>query len=127
MSTKKEIDDESANTWLLDSGATSHISNDETDCFELHPDDTVVEIADGTEVKALGRGHLKLPTEVGTVKLTDVLLMPKGFQKILVTRTTETAALARRTTASGIHELDKCLSQTYRALIQCPFKELSMR
>eukprot|EP00043_Microstomoeca_roanoka_P020225 m.240936 g.240936 ORF g.240936 m.240936 type:complete len:1206 (-) comp17131_c4_seq9:277-3894(-) len=45
--------------WLLDSGATVHISSDRNDFTDVQDDDTIVEIADGTEVKSLGRGTVK--------------------------------------------------------------------
>eukprot|EP00043_Microstomoeca_roanoka_P020223 m.241544 g.241544 ORF g.241544 m.241544 type:complete len:1314 (-) comp17131_c4_seq62:277-4218(-) len=69
--------------WLLDSGATVHISSDRNDFTDVQDDDTIVEIADGTEVKSLGRGTVKLHTNIGEIMLTDVLLMPKGFKKVM--------------------------------------------
>eukprot|EP00043_Microstomoeca_roanoka_P019083 m.209879 g.209879 ORF g.209879 m.209879 type:complete len:1254 (-) comp16937_c0_seq51:130-3891(-) len=74
-------DDERA--WLLDSGATSHVTCDPEDFEDLQEDDTLVEIADGSKVKALGRGTVRISTEIGQITLRDVLLMPHGFKKVL--------------------------------------------
>lgn len=69
--------------WTLDSGATSHISNDEKQFEEIISlNEKKVKVANGIKIDALGRGvcKLQLKNEKGNIsnaKLNDVLYVPE--------------------------------------------------
>ncbi|EGD72965.1 hypothetical protein PTSG_12202 [Salpingoeca rosetta] len=72
--------------WLLDSGASRHVTSFREDLTDVKETDTAVTVADGRTVKALGQGTAHIHTSAGRVVLSDVLLMPEGFERIISQR-----------------------------------------
>ena len=70
--------------WIVDSGASSHMSNDNADFATLDPDSKCkVIVATGEAVTSRGRGKVRLPVEGnGDVTLLDVLLVPELENKL---------------------------------------------
>ncbi|KAJ0391682.1 hypothetical protein P43SY_001646 [Pythium insidiosum] len=67
-------------TWLLDSGASSHMTGDVGDFVEYQdlPASIWVTVANGQRLEARGRGCVRIVLDQGTtVKLTDVLFVPQ--------------------------------------------------
>lgn len=71
------------NEWILDSGATSHISSNEKLFTELTAiESRTVKVADGNKVKILDKGFCSIDLKdeddvVSKGKLADVLYVPK--------------------------------------------------
>ncbi|XP_060137743.1 uncharacterized protein LOC132593052 [Zootoca vivipara] len=70
------------NKWILDSGASSHVSYEKEYFNELNEDETSeIEIADGNVVKAIGAGTVNLKFNVDhetiNTKITEVKFAPK--------------------------------------------------
>jgi len=71
-----------ARTWYVDSGATSHMTNDQTFFTELNDTDITIFLADGSAVKAkgIGEGHLMCKVtdnRTQTINLKKVLYIPQ--------------------------------------------------
>jgi len=66
----------SETTWIADSGATCHITNDSTGLYDIEPMETLVTLGDGTTVTTMMNAKLKLkmegPEGPTTVTLYDV-------------------------------------------------------
>lgn len=68
--------------WCVDSGATSHMTNDPTFFSELQDTATTVFLADGSSVKAAGIGNGRLVCKISAntfqnIELKDVLYVPQ--------------------------------------------------
>lgn len=77
---------ERSSTWLLDSGASSHMTTDRNDFSEYRPLTEPIEImvANGQRVAAIGMGTVRVNFTGGVrVKLTDVLHVQKLDRKLL--------------------------------------------
>ena len=73
-------------TWLLDSGASSHMSSDESDFVNLIrlQSPLWVTVANGQQMEVKGHGSVRLYLENGnTVRLTNVMYVPKLEGKLL--------------------------------------------
>ncbi|EGD77497.1 hypothetical protein PTSG_08593 [Salpingoeca rosetta] len=55
--------------WLVDSGATRHITSNREDLDEVRPDNTPLTLANGETTTAIGTGNAALTTEVGKIVL----------------------------------------------------------
>lgn len=65
-------------TWILDSGATQHMSNDKSHFTKLEPCSTTITTANNTKMTASGRGDVQLATPNGTsFTLLNVLYVPQ--------------------------------------------------
>ncbi|EGD74682.1 hypothetical protein PTSG_12386 [Salpingoeca rosetta] len=71
------------NGWLVDSGATTHVSSVRDDFLTLSEESVDVTLADGSTVTATGRGTVRLQTSAGAVTMTDVLYLPRGQARII--------------------------------------------
>ena len=79
---------ESAQNWIVDSGATCHISNTKELFQELQPYNQKITLGDGRTLEAVGTGavelKLKLPnaeTKIG--RFSDVLYVPTLWSQFL--------------------------------------------
>ena len=85
--------------WLVDSGASSHMSPYRDDFTEYHElsQDISVTIADGQAMKAIGRGCIKIKTNSGgVVTITDALHIPNLDRRLLsVPKLTERGLVTR--------------------------------
>ena len=90
---------DNGDTWVLDSGASQHMTGDARKLF--HNDGTVpkvsVKVADGTEHNAVGHGNALV--EAGfpggtTVLLQDVLLVPFDVSLISISQITKRGVVA---------------------------------
>ncbi|KAJ0391403.1 hypothetical protein P43SY_010543 [Pythium insidiosum] len=73
-------------TWLLDSGASSHMSGDKNDFVEYRDLVTTIDItvANGQRMVAVGVGSARLRVDDSkTIKLTNVLFVPHLDRKLL--------------------------------------------
>lgn len=78
--------------WILDSGATSHITPHAEQLYDIEPHHSVVRTADGRAHSATGMGkstfQSRLPDgRVHTIVLTDVLLVPTLGSQALISET----------------------------------------
>lgn len=105
--------DAGSNKWVIDSGATCHMSTDRSQFSDYHPLERPLDITlgDGHHLKAVGRGSVTLEMEcssnrVKKCKLSDVLYVPNlSFNLLSVSKSTDTA---KRTvfTSKGCDFLD---------------------
>jgi len=76
----------SETTWIADSGATCHITNDPTGLYDIEHMETPVTLGDGTTVTATMNAKLKLKMEglegPTTVMLYDVKYIPDFMLKL---------------------------------------------
>jgi len=76
----------SETTWIADSGATCHITNDLTGLYDIGHVETLVTLGDGTTVTAMMNAKLKLkmegPEGPTTVTLYDVKYIPEFMLKL---------------------------------------------
>lgn len=71
-------------TWILDSGATQHMSNDKSHFTKLEPCSTTITTANNTKMTACGRGDVRLCTPNGTsFTLLNVLYVPQLASNLL--------------------------------------------
>jgi transposase InsO family protein len=71
-------------SWLIDSGATVHVTTNNKDMVEVRETSATVIVGDGEEVPATSRGTLLLATEDNQViKLKDVLVVPNFTKHII--------------------------------------------
>ena len=74
-------DNQDSEKWLLDSGASLHVSNSSSNFEYLQPEKTTVRLGDNRQVSATGRGTVKLLVKangiVNTLLLKDVVLVPE--------------------------------------------------
>src|ERR1700761_2872363 len=74
----------SNNTWLLDSGASSHSTFEHEDFNTYEPHSSDISIADGTIIKAVGKGSVVLRTSYEKdLILENVLHIPSTQDRIL--------------------------------------------
>ena len=69
--------------WVVDSGATSHVTSFRKDFCEMTKTETNIVLADGSTVTAKGKGTVKLQTKAGRIELQDVLWIPEGQTRII--------------------------------------------
>ncbi|KAI9910897.1 hypothetical protein PsorP6_010382 [Peronosclerospora sorghi] len=72
-------------SWLIDSGASSHMSTYRDD-FDTYQDigwPTEVKVSDGNIVKAIGHGDVRMLFESGKVTVSNLLHIP-GFDRRLL-------------------------------------------
>ena len=71
--TKRRASDD----WVIDSGASQHLSA-QKDCFlDYQPISPLkIQIGDGSEIEAVGKGNITLETETASILLRDVLYVP---------------------------------------------------
>ncbi|DAZ97656.1 TPA: LOW QUALITY PROTEIN: hypothetical protein N0F65_003974, partial [Lagenidium giganteum] len=77
---------ENSTTWLLDSGASSHMTFEASDFVELRSlkGSLTISIANGHRLPVRGIGTVRLATPRGTVvRLTDVMYVPELDRKLL--------------------------------------------
>jgi hypothetical protein len=81
-----------SDTWLLDSGASSHMTSDISDFMEFKKLQCPLSIyvANGQKIDAIGVGSIKFLLENGNkMKITDVLYVPKLDRKVQLYRQKE--------------------------------------
>ncbi|XP_050238265.1 uncharacterized protein LOC126687752 [Mercurialis annua] len=72
------------NMWYIDSGCTSHMTNDESLFSSIDKAfKTEVKLGNGMIVKARGKGLIPIRTKQGTKLISDVLLIPSLSQNLL--------------------------------------------
>lgn len=72
--------------WLLDSGASSHMTFTKLDfqTYEVLPEPVEIIIANGATMKAIGVGNIKIKTDNGRiVTITDVLHIPQLDRRLI--------------------------------------------
>ena len=67
--------------WIIDSGASAHMTPFRKDCTNIQPTYKLIYLADGSTVLCKFMGHINIPikengTEIGTLILEDVLIVP---------------------------------------------------
>lgn len=73
-----------SNTWIVDSGATSHMVKEENFFTELDKSiQTPIKVASDDILVSAGRGSIIVKTEVGQRTITNVLLVPKIDRNLL--------------------------------------------
>ena len=82
--TKKSITE---NTWIADSGATSHMTNDDCHMFDIHEIDEEITIGNGKPMKATQIGSIRLATSQEHGKpqnftMTNVKYVPELYCKL---------------------------------------------
>lgn len=65
-----------ANTVIIDSGASQHMTNDKTILESFKPIDTPVTLGNSTQIKALGTGIINMDDKFGGLTLDNVLYVP---------------------------------------------------
>ncbi|XP_019229463.1 PREDICTED: uncharacterized protein LOC109210495 [Nicotiana attenuata] len=74
----------SSDSWLIDSGCTNHMTNDETLFRELDRSATSkVKIGNGDYIAVKGKGTVAFETYSGTKTISDVLYVPEIDQNLL--------------------------------------------
>ena len=69
----------SASTWVLDSGATSHMTSNPSCFTHIHKKEGYVKIGDGSQIRIDGVGNVRLTPNGGkTVILQDCLCVPSS-------------------------------------------------
>ncbi|KAF4028972.1 putative DNA-directed DNA polymerase [Phytophthora infestans] len=77
---------ESTTSWLLDSGASAHMTHNRSDFVEFRELDGTMDIvvASGQRLRAVGVGTVRFQAAGGcTIKVTDVLLVPDLDRRLL--------------------------------------------
>lgn len=79
---EKPVKTPSNQSWVLDSGATSHISNDRESFSELKPELSATNVltASGTKMPTSGSGCISIP---GNKIISDVLYVPSVTKNLL--------------------------------------------
>jgi len=73
--------------WIVDSGASHHMTSQRSYFSTYYPDSTTVTLANNSIVKAAGRGDVVLLLPSGDITLKDVLHIPSlGFSSLLSLR-----------------------------------------
>jgi hypothetical protein len=73
--------------WIVDSGASHHMTSQQGDLITYYPDSTTVTLANNSIVKAVGRGDVVLLLPSGNIKLKYVVHIPSlGFSSHLSLR-----------------------------------------
>jgi len=73
--------------WIVDSGASHHMTSQQGYFITYYPDSTTVTLANNSIVKAAGRGDVVLLLPFGDITLKDVLHVPSlGFSSLLSLR-----------------------------------------
>jgi hypothetical protein len=72
-----------ANTWILDSGATQHMTNDAQSVTALCHQSSSVCIADGSQMQAIGTGTVEFRHDGNTATLNSVLVCPQLSSNLL--------------------------------------------
>jgi len=73
--------------WIVDSGASHHMTSQQGYFVTYYPDSTTVTLANNSIVKAAGRGDVVLLLPSGDITLKDVLHIPSlGFSLLLSLR-----------------------------------------
>lgn len=70
-------------SWLGDSGASVHITDDKRDLKNESKCNTMVKVGGGGNYNAITKGEVKLEINKQSVKLKDILYIPKFGQKII--------------------------------------------
>jgi len=69
--------------WIVESGASHHMTSQRSYCSTYYPDSTTVTLANNCLVKATGRGDVVLLLPSGDITLKDVLNIPSlGFSSL---------------------------------------------
>ena len=78
---------ESSNNWFLDSGASTHCTNDANLFQTLRPENSSILVGDNRQIPVTGKGTIKLHTvadnKLNTLLLKDVSLVPKLGMNLL--------------------------------------------
>lgn len=70
--------------WYVDSGCSNHMSGDKTIFSKLDTSQkSQVKLGNGEMVKTKGKGTISIPTNLGTKKINDVLLVPSLEHNLL--------------------------------------------
>jgi hypothetical protein len=82
-----ESKDDNSLTWIGDTGATSHMTNDDEGMFDIEPNNQQIVIGSGETMKAVKKGKLKLKTkgkngEETIFILSNVLFVPWLWKKL---------------------------------------------
>ena len=69
------------NGWIIDSGASAHMTPFQKDCINIQPTYKLIYLADGSTVMCKLMGNIYIPIvaknkELGTLILEDVLIVP---------------------------------------------------
>ena len=79
-----QIKPEQCHSWILDSGATQHMCNDQAQFTQFEPFTTTITIANNSKMDATGKGNVKLLAKTGKVfTLTNVLFVPQLATNLL--------------------------------------------
>ena len=71
--TKRRASDD----WVIDSGASQHLSAQKERFLDYQPISPLkIEIGDGSEIEAIGKGNITLETETASIVLHNVLYVP---------------------------------------------------
>ena len=67
--------------WIIDSGASAHMTPYRGDCKEIEPTNKQIFLADGSMVTCKQMGSIYIPLlsrgkQIGTLRLNDVLIVP---------------------------------------------------
>ena len=75
---------ESSESWLIDNGCTNHMTYDKEFFEELRDTEVKrVRIGNGEHLEVKGKGTVAITSYEGTKFITDVLFVPKIYQKSL--------------------------------------------
>ena len=109
-------------SWILDSGATQHMCNDQSQFLHLEPFSTTITTANNTKMHATGKGDVSLVTKNGMLfTLQNVLLVPQLASNLL--------SICYATRNPNIHfkiENEKCLIMFNKTLIATAFSQDSL-
>ena len=73
-----------SNDWIVDSGASQHISAQRQQFLNYLPISTIkIQIGDGSEIEAIGKGDMVLTIGKNAIKLQDVLHVPRIGSNLL--------------------------------------------
>ena len=68
---------QASDDWVIDSGASQHISAQKERFTNYQPISPLkIQIGDGSEIEAVGKGNITLETDRASITLTDVLYVP---------------------------------------------------
>lgn len=89
--------DASTNGWLVNSGASSHMSPSRSDCVEFQPlcEVVMVTVANGTTVSATGIGEVVVKLQDGVIaRIKDLLYIPGIGRRLLAVPKMDSHGLA---------------------------------
>ena len=78
--------------WIIDSGASAHMTPFRKDCINIQPTYKLIYLADGSTVMCKLMGNINIPIiaknkELGTLILEDVLIVPNLDRRLFLVNT----------------------------------------